>query len=181
MNTFDLGELTTYFIQAPPYAFAYAFACVCAWSSGRRQESFWHIVVPIIGSAAGCAMLIATDIIAVRYVGLFFLIAGTYNGLNLQLSWETTLVPAPRSKKAALIAIANCISQSSHWFSPYFWPRAHEPYYRLGGGLVLFGCLVVGVSAYAVKWRAKRMNKRLDEAEGWTPDSAEPRGWRYVY
>jgi MFS family permease len=181
VNTFDLGKLTTYFIQAPPYAFAYAFACLCAWSSGKRQESFWHIVVPIIGSAIGCSMLIATDIIAVRYVGLFLLIAGTYNGLNLQLSWETTVVPAPRSKKAALIAIANCVSQSSHWFSPYFWPRAHEPYYRLGGGLVLFGCLIVAVSAYAVMWRAKRMNKRLDEAEGWTPESTEPRGWRYVY
>ncbi|KAM0335699.1 hypothetical protein ACHAQA_000749 [Verticillium albo-atrum] len=181
VNTFDFGELTTYFIQAPPYAFAYGFACLCAWSSGRRQESFWHIVLPIIGSMVGCAVLIATDNVGARYFGLFLLIGGTYNGLNLQLSWETTVVPAPRSKKAALIAIANCISQCSHWFSPYFWPRAHEPYYRLGGGLVLVGCVLVIVSAGLARLRAQRLNKKLDVAEGWSEHSGVERGWRFVY
>lgn len=137
-------------------------------------------MVPIVGSAAGCAVLISTTNVGARYFGLFLLIAGTYNGLNLQLSWETTLVPAPRSKKAALIAIANCVSQVSHWFSPYFWPRAHEPYYRLGGGLVLVGCLLVVVSAGLAKWRATKLNRKLDEAEGWSENGGVERGWRYV-
>ncbi|GKT60147.1 major facilitator superfamily transporter [Colletotrichum tofieldiae] len=181
VNTFDFGELTTYLIQAPPYAFAFAFACVVAWSSGRRQESFWHIVLPIIGSAVGCAVLISTTNVGARYFGLFLLISGTYNGLNLQLSWETTVVPAPRSKKAALIAIANCISQISHWFSPYFWPRSHEPFYRLGGGLVLVGCLLVVASASLAKWRAIRLNKKLDESEGYSENSGVERGWRYAH
>ncbi|KAK1468539.1 major facilitator superfamily transporter [Colletotrichum melonis] len=181
VNTFDFGELTTYFIQAPPYAFAFVFAYAVAWSSGRNQESFWHIVLPIIGSAAGCAVLISTMNIGARYFGLFLLISGTYNGLNLQLSWETTVVPAPRSKKAALIAIANCISQVSHWFSPYFWPRSQEPFYRLGGGLVLVGCALVATSAGLAKWRAIRLNKKLDEAEGYSENSGVERGWRFAY
>ncbi|CRK31803.1 hypothetical protein BN1708_016014 [Verticillium longisporum] len=181
VKTFNLGELTTYFIQAPPYASAYAFVCACAWSSGRRQESFWHIVIPIIGSMVGCAVLISTENIGARYFGLFLLISGTYNGLNLQLSWETTVVPAPRSKKVALIAIANCISQCSHWFSPYFWPSAHEPFYRLGGGLVLVGCVLVVVSAGLARWRAQKLNKKLDIAEGWSEHSGVERGWRFVH
>lgn len=181
MNTFDFGELTTYFIQAPPYAFAFAFAYAVAWSSGRNQESFWHIVLPIIASAVGCSVLISTMNIGARYFGLFLLISGTYNGLNLQLSWETTVVPAPRSKKAALIAIANCISQVSHWFSPYFWPRSQEPFYRLGGGLVLVGCALVVTAASLAKWRAMRLNKKLDEAEGYSETSGVERGWRYAY
>ncbi|KAK2033295.1 major facilitator superfamily transporter [Colletotrichum zoysiae] len=181
VKTFDFGELTTYLIQAPPYAFAYAFACLVAWSSGRRQESFWHVVLPIIGSAVGCSVLISTANVGARYFALFLLISGTYNGLNLQLSWETTVVPAPRSKKAALIAIANCLSQVSHWFSPYFWPRAHEPFYRLGGGLVLVGCLLVIVSASLAKWRAIKLNKKLDEAEGYSENSGVERGWRYAH
>jgi hypothetical protein len=104
---------------------------------------------------------------------------GTYSGLNLQLSWETTLVPSPRSKKAALIAIANCISQSSHWFSPYFFPRSQEPFYRLGGGLIIVGCLITAVSAGVVNWRCRRLNKKLDEAEGWSETSGNERGWRF--
>ena len=124
-------------------------------------------------------MLISTLNVGVRYFGLVLLICGTYNGLNLQLSWETTVVPAPRAKKAALIAIANCISQCSHWFTPYFYPRSQEPYYRMGGGILLAGCVLVIASVALVNLRARRLNQKLDEAEGWTADSGTPRGWRY--
>jgi hypothetical protein len=181
MKTFRFDQLTTYLVQAPPYAIAYAVACGLAYTSGRFQESCYHIVIPIIFSAAGCSMLIGTLNVGARYFGLVLLISGTYSGLNLQLSWETTLVPAPRSKKAALIAIANCISQTSHWFSPYFWPRKQEPFYRLGGGLILFGCAACVASAFLVKLRAKSLNKKLDEAEGWSEHTGVERGWRYVY
>jgi len=181
MDTFGFDKLTTYLVQAPPYAIAYGAACLFAWTSGKTQESFWHIVGPIIASMLGASLLISTLNVGARYFGLILLISGTYSGLNLQLSWETTLVPAPRSKKAALIAIANCISQSSHWFSPYFFPTSQEPYYRLGGGLILFGCLMVIVSAVLVRWRAVKLNKALDEAEGYSAHSGNERGWRYVY
>lgn len=181
MKTFHFDTLTTYLVQAPPYAIAYAVACALAYTSGRFQESCYHIIIPIIFSAVGCSMLISTLNIAARYLGLILLISGTYSGLNLQLSWETTLVPAPRSKKAALIAIANCISQVSHWFSPYFFPTSQEPFYRLGGGLILFGCAACAVSAGLIKWRAKALNKKLDEAEGWSEFNGNERGWRHAY
>lgn len=113
MKTFNFDTTTTYLVQAPPYAIAYASACLIAYSCGRFQESTLHVIVPIIFSAAGCGVLIGTLNVGARYFGLVLLISGTYSGLNLQLSWETTVVPAPRAKKAALIAIANCISQVS--------------------------------------------------------------------
>ncbi|KAK0387025.1 hypothetical protein NLU13_5339 [Sarocladium strictum] len=181
MKTFGFTTLVTYLVQAPPYAIAYIAACALAWSSGKLQESFWHVVIPIIFSAAGCGILIGTLNVGARYFGIILLVSGTYSGLNLQLSWETTVVPAPRAKKAALIAIANCISQSSHWFSPYFYPRSQEPYYRMGGGLLILGCALTVASALGVMLRAKRLNKKLDEQEGWTPNSGGERGWRYKY
>ncbi|KAL4811444.1 major facilitator superfamily domain-containing protein [Aspergillus unguis] len=179
MKTFGFDTMTTYLVQAPPYAIAYIFACAVAYSCGRLQETTYHIVLPIILSAAGCGILIGTLNVGARYFGLVLLICGTYNGLNLQLSWETTVVPSPRAKKAALIAIANCISQSSHWFSPYFYPTSQEPYYRMGGGLLIMGCALVIVSAFAVNWRGRRLNKKLDAIEGWAPSSGFERGWRY--
>jgi hypothetical protein len=181
IKTFGFSELNTYLIQAPPYAIAYACACALAWSSGKFRESCYHIIVPVVASAVGISIMISTPNIAARYFGACLLVSGTYNGLNLQLSWETTLVPAPRSKKAALIAIANCVSQCSHWFSPYFFPTKHEPYYRLGGGLILFGCLCTVLLCWLVKWWAKRLNKALDEAEGYSEQGGVERGWRYVY
>lgn len=83
--------------------------------------------------------------------------------------------------KCFRIAIANCVSQSSHWFSPHFFPTSQEPFYRLGGGLILFGCLCTVLLCWAVKWWAKRLNARLDEAEGYSEHSGVERGWRYVY
>lgn len=56
-------------------------------------------------------------------------------------------MPAPRSKKVALIAIANCISQSSHWFGPYFFPTSQKPFYRMGGGLIIAGCALTTLTA----------------------------------
>ncbi|KAK5058677.1 hypothetical protein LTR84_010941 [Exophiala bonariae] len=181
LKTFGFDKMTTYLVQAPPYAIAYMAACGLAWTSGRFQESCYHIVVPIIAAAAGCAMLISTMNVGARYFGIILLISGTYSGLNLQLSWETTLVPAPKSKKAALIAIANCISQTSHWFSPYFFPRSQEPFYRLGGGLIIAGCVLTCLLSGGIVLRAKKLNKKLDEAEGYTAHSGNERGWRYVY
>ncbi|KAK4498337.1 hypothetical protein PRZ48_010995 [Zasmidium cellare] len=177
IKTFGFSELNTYLVQAPPYAIAYITACLCAWSSGKFRESCYHIILPIVASAVGISLMISTPNIGARYFGSVLLVSGTYNGLNLQLSWETTLVPAPRSKKAALIAIANCVSQCSHWFSPYFFPTKHEPFYRLGGGLILFGCLCTVLLCWAVKWWAKRLNKKLDEAEGYSEHSGVERGW----
>jgi hypothetical protein len=179
VKTFGFDSMTTYLIQAPPYAIAYICACLFAYSSGRFQESFWHIVIPIVLAGAGCGILISTLNVGARYFGIILLISGTYNGLNLQLSWETTLVPSPRSKKAALIAIANCISQTSHWFSPYFFPTSQEPFYRLGGGLILVGVLLTVLVSCGIVWRAKKLNKVLDEQQGWTPSSDSERGWRY--
>ncbi|KAF2761118.1 MFS general substrate transporter [Pseudovirgaria hyperparasitica] len=181
METFGFDTLTTYLVQAPPYAIAYAISCGLAYSSGYFQESCFHIIVPIIFSALGASLLIATLNVGARYFGLILLITGTYSGLNLQLSWETTVVPHPRKKKAALIAIANAISQVSHWFSPQFFPTSQEPFYRLGGGLILFGCLFAVIICLLVTWRAKVLNKKLDEAEGWSEHTGNERGWRYVY
>lgn len=84
IKTFGFDKMTTYLVQAPPYAIAYASACAIAWSSGRRQESFWHINVPIWGSMLGTALLISVSNIGARYFGACLLIIGTYNGLNLQ-------------------------------------------------------------------------------------------------
>ncbi|RTE77210.1 hypothetical protein BHE90_008331 [Fusarium euwallaceae] len=181
MDTFGFNRMTTYLIQAPPYAIAYISACLLAWSCGHFMESTWHIIIPIIFAAGGCGILIGTINVAARYVGIVLLVTGTYNGLNLQLSWETTVVPAPRAKKAALIAIANCISQVSHWFTPYFYPTSQEPFYRLAGGVLLIGCALTIVSAVLVRWRAKKLNKKLDEMEQWSENSGVERGWRYKY
>ncbi|KAF9883417.1 hypothetical protein FE257_003500 [Aspergillus nanangensis] len=135
--TLDFSEVNTYLVQAPPYVIAYIVTLVVSWSSGRLADHCWHIVGPMLVSLAGAVLMISTLNIGARYFSLILLCTGPFVGLNIQISWETTVVPRPRTKRAALIAIANCVSSVSHWFTPYFFLRSQEP----------------------------RKNKELDEAE----------------
>jgi hypothetical protein len=86
-------------------------------------------------------------------------------------------VPRPRTKRAALIAYANCVSSVSHWFTPYFFLRNQEPYYQTGGGAIIAGCGLVVIFVLITKWYVAKKNKALKAAE----DAAgEPEGWRYA-
>ena len=131
-------------------------------------------------------MLITTENIGVRYTGVCFLIMGVFSGLNIQVSWETQLVPSPRHKKAALIAIANTFGTASHWFTPYFFLRNQEPLYQLGGGLILVSIGLTIITVLITRQRVIILNKRLDikeeaenEARIENGQEVKPKGWRY--
>jgi len=113
MDTFGYNKTSTYLIQAPPYIFAYFFTLALSWSSGRRLEHCWHIIGAILISLVGAVIMISTLNVGARYFSIFLLCSGPFVGLNIQISWETTVVPRPRTKRAALIAIANCVSSVS--------------------------------------------------------------------
>lgn len=161
VQTLRFGKFETYLIQAPPYVFAYIFTLVVSWSSGRMLEHCWHIVGAISLTLAGTVVMISTLNVGARYFSLFLLCAGPFLGLNIQLSLETTVVPHPRTKRAALIAIANCVSSISHWFTPYFFLQNQKPRYQLGGGCIIVGCGLTIVFCLAAKYWSWRKNKEL--------------------
>ena len=84
---------------------------------------------------------------------------------QLQLSWETTVVPRPRTKRAALVAFANCVSSVSHWFSPYFFLRHQEPRYVQGGGILIAGCGLSIIFCLLARWHAIKRNKAIEKEE----------------
>jgi hypothetical protein len=124
----------------------------------------------------GAIMMISTLNVPVRYFAVFLLCSGPFVGLNIQISWETTVVPRPRTKRAALIAIANCVSSVSHWFTPYFFLRNQEPRYQTGGGVIIAGCGLTVLSCLATRWWCVRKNKQIDAREAVTGESTS---WRF--
>lgn len=131
-------------------------------------------------------MLITTLNTGVRYTGVCFLVMGVFSGLNIQVSWETQLVPSPRHKKAALIAIANTFGTASHWFTPYFFLTNQAPLYKFGGALILFSIGMTIITVLVTRWYIIRLNKKLDIKEAEVNDErarigleAKEKGWRY--
>ncbi|KAH6695432.1 major facilitator superfamily transporter [Plectosphaerella plurivora] len=176
--TLGFDKNTTYLVQAPPPIIAFLVTLVVSWSSGRRQEFGYHIIIPIVLTAVGCAVMITTLNVGARYFCMILLVTGPFIGLNLQISWETTVVPRPRTKRAALIAYANCVSSVSHWFTPYFFLRNQEPYYQTGGGAIIAGCGLTVILVLVTKAYSKKKNKALKAAE---EAAGEPEGWRYAH
>ncbi|GIZ48044.1 hypothetical protein CKM354_001111900 [Cercospora kikuchii] len=177
VNTFGFSQVGTYLIQAPPYLMAYFVTLAISWSSGRHLEHCWHIIGSILMCLVGAVIMISTLNVGARYFSIFLLCSGPFVGLSIQISWETTVVPRPRTKRAALIAIANCVSSVSHWFTPYFFLRSQEPRYQIGGGAIIVGCGLTIVSCLVARWWCLRKNKGLDrQAE----ISGEDSGWRYA-
>jgi len=175
--TLGFGKTETYLVQAPPYLIAYFVTLLVSWSSGRMLEHCWHIVGSISVCLVGAAVMITTLNTAARYFSLILLCSGPFVGLNIQLSWETTVVPRPRTKRAALIAFANCVSSVSHWFTPYFFLRSQEPLYQTGGGSIIVGTGLTIIACLVTRWWCMRKNKRLDERETQT---GEVNSWRYA-
>ncbi|KAF4424942.1 putative transporter [Colletotrichum fructicola] len=177
LATLGFGDTTTYLIQAPPPIIAFLVTLAVSWSSGRMLEHGYHIIVPILLTLVACVVMITTLNVGARYFCMILLVTGPFVGLNLQISWETTVVPRPRTKRAALIAIANCVSSVSHWFTPYFFLRNQEPYYQTGGGAIIVGCGLTVIFVLVTKWYCRKKNKELDEHER---VSGESNGWRFA-
>ncbi|KAL4951868.1 major facilitator superfamily domain-containing protein [Aspergillus filifer] len=177
VDTLGFSEVVTYLVQAPPYVIAYIACLAISWSSGRFLEHCWHIIVPILITLGGAVIMISTLNVGARYFSLILLCSGPFVGLNIQISWETTVVPRPRTKRAALIAIANCVSSVSHWFTPYFFLRSQEPRYQTGGGIIIAGCGLTAIFALIAKWWCIRKNRQLDKAEA---ESGNVTEWRYA-
>lgn len=54
-----------------------------SWSSGRRLEHGYHIIVPILFTLIGCAVMITTLNVGARYFCMILLVVGPFVGLNV--------------------------------------------------------------------------------------------------
>ncbi|CAG9950393.1 unnamed protein product [Clonostachys rosea f. rosea IK726] len=177
MATFGFGTTETYLLQAPPYMIAFISCCVVSWSSGRVLEYFWHMTAAMLVGLAGTVVMISTLQQAARYFSLFLLCSGPFIALNLQLSWETTVVPRPRTKRAALVAIANSLSNVTHWFTPYFFLTNQEPRYETGGGSIIAASGASVIVLIIIRWYIAKKNKQLIKRQ---EETGEISTWRYA-
>ena len=188
LQTFGQSKMITYLLQSPAYFAGYLAILGFGYLGGRFKDATWFIIGPLCLSIAGTVMLITTEQVAVRYTGVCFLIMGVFSGLNLQVSWETQVVPSPRHKKAALIAMANAVGTVSRWMTPYAFLTYQEPLYQTGGGMIIAACGCAIITVLITRWYCIRLNKKLDAQEAQenqlriaNGQTARTKGWRYYY
>jgi uncharacterized membrane protein HdeD (DUF308 family) len=79
VKTLGYSTTITLVITTGPYLCAGAFSVALAWSSGRKNEKSWHIVLGMVVALVGFIMAAATLNTVVRFLSLFLFATGAYS------------------------------------------------------------------------------------------------------
>lgn len=163
VKTLGYDRNTTLGLTAPPFMLCVLAMLVNGFHSDRKQERFWHIVVPLSITVVAFVIAISTLNTAGRYVAIMLMPASFYSAAIVILSWITGSINQPKVKRAAAIAAINAMSNTPNIWGSYLYFGA--PRY-----LVAFIVLMAaGVAAIAVavltRFYLAKQNQRLERGE----------------
>ncbi|KDQ17349.1 hypothetical protein BOTBODRAFT_604572 [Botryobasidium botryosum FD-172 SS1] len=134
--TLGYSRTITLLLCAPPWAFATLVGFITARHSDKTRERFFHIATPMLIGIVGFIIALATMHIAARYVALF-LMAQSYAGFIVFISWMSNSIPKPPAKRAVALALINAFSQLGNVAGSYVWPSVWGPTYRKSYGICI--------------------------------------------
>lgn len=168
--TLGYGQTTTLLLSAPPYVFAAILGIANSWHSDRTKERWLHVVWPQIFCSIGFIISATTLQTAARYIATFMMMS-VYGSFGCILSWVSTSLPRPSSKRAVAYAVVNAGSNLAAIYASYFYPSTQGPrYWQANVANVAFSGLCILLATllhFVLKW----WNRKLSQAIG--VDTAE--------
>jgi MFS family permease len=155
--TLGYSKVNSLLLVAPPYVFATIAALAVSYSSDKRGERCYHIVVPIFFGMVGFIIAASTLNFTARYISLFLMLAGVYGSYNVALAWISSTLPRPIEKRAAAIALVNTIGNFAQIYSPYLYPSTAGPRYL--NAMIANACFCVGCVGITVILRFCLVNE----------------------
>jgi MFS family permease len=163
--TFNFSPVSTLLLIAPPYLAAAATALAVSYSSDKRSERSYHILLPIFLAMLGFLIFGATLAPLPRYLSMFLMLAGIYGSYNVALAWISSTLPHPVEKRSAAIAIINTVGNMAQIYSPYFYLKENGPRYL--GAMIANGgfCLACLGAVWALRQYLRKENVKIDRGE----------------
>ncbi|PLB50641.1 MFS general substrate transporter [Aspergillus steynii IBT 23096] len=166
VGTLGYNETITLLLTAPPYFFAFLCSLCISFHGARVNERGLHIAVPLAFALLGNLLAMFIRSLGARYFSMFLMTAGSYSPYNLVVSWLSSTLPRPKTKRAAAFAVVNLMGAGvAHFYTSYMFPDSQKPRYYAGGGVMSGACLVCACTAMAIKWHLKRENRRIERVE----------------
>ncbi|KAH8601703.1 putative MFS transporter [Bisporella sp. PMI_857] len=183
VSTLGYNKVTTLLLTAPPYALAFFTSLGNSIHSGRTNERCFHIALPLTISMLGNVLCVTLTSTAGRYASMFLMTLGVYSAFNVTLSWVSSTIARPKSKRAAALAMVNSLANCTHLFTSYLYPNSQKPRYLTAGITLALFCGLCATVAICLRFWLSWENRKLDRAEGYDEDeegNSVPRGFRYV-
>ncbi|EHK48771.1 hypothetical protein TRIATDRAFT_83645 [Trichoderma atroviride IMI 206040] len=166
MKGLGKGTVETLLLTTPPYLIGAVMLLINAWHADKTGERYLHITLPSVLAIASFILGVSTTSFAPRYVAMCFVVGSVYSGYVVCLGYISNVIPRPADKRAAAIAMINCISNACSIYTSYFYPDSDAPRYTKAF------CINIGMLAMSLCFATilrialGRENKRLDREDG---------------
>ncbi|KAG7417755.1 putative transporter [Fusarium oxysporum f. sp. rapae] len=163
VKTLGYSSTITLLLSAPPYVFAAALGITNSWHSDRVNERWLHVVWPQIFCSIGFIISAVTLNTAARYISTFMMMS-VYGSFGCILSWVSSSLPRPSTKRAISYAVVNAGSNFASIYASYFYPSSQGPrYWQANVANVAFSGLCIAMATILRFFLAQR-NKKLEKA-----------------
>lgn len=163
VETLGYDTTKTLLLSAPPYMFAAVLSVMNSFHSDHVGERWLHVVWPQVFSGIGFIISAVTLNVAARYVSTFMMMS-IYGSFGCILSWVSTSLPRPRSKRAVAYAVVNAGSNFASIYASYFYPESQGPkYWQANVANVAFSGMCI-LMATVLKFTLRSRNIRLERA-----------------
>ncbi|KIL83760.1 hypothetical protein FAVG1_13036 [Fusarium avenaceum] len=163
VKTLGYSSTITLLLSAPPYVFAATLGITNSWHSDRVNERWLHVVWPQIFCSIGFIISAVTLNTAARYISTFMMMS-IYGSFGCILSWVSSSLPRPSTKRAISYAVVNAGSNLASIYASYFYPASQGPrYWQANVANVAFSGLCIAM-ATILRFFLARRNKHLEKA-----------------
>ncbi|KAK9469267.1 major facilitator superfamily domain-containing protein [Lipomyces arxii] len=161
VRTLNFNTTVTLALTCPPFIVSMFGSAILSWSSGKRNERTWHIVIATVFVIAGFVMAAATTNVPVRYIGMVIFVSFSSGVNDITLGWAASTLGQTPEKKAVAMAMVNMLSNLASVYTPYLWPSSDAPKYVMGMSSCAGFSVMVILSTFAITWALKRDNQRI--------------------
>ncbi|KAK9236288.1 major facilitator superfamily domain-containing protein [Lipomyces kononenkoae] len=161
VQTLGFNTTVTLALTCPPYVVSGFVSAALSWSSGKRNERTWHMIIGTFFDIVGFVMAAATTNVAVRYVGMVIFVSLSSGVNDICLGWAASTLGQTPEKKAVAMALINMLSNVASVYTPYLWPSSDAPRYITGMSASAAFSVAVIVTTWFTKVALKRDNERI--------------------
>ncbi|KAJ9136893.1 Major facilitator superfamily domain-containing protein [Pleurostoma richardsiae] len=166
VKTLGYGQRDTLLLSAPPYVFAAIVGILNSWHSDKTNERWLHVVWPQVFCSTGFIISAVTLNVAARYVSTFMMMC-VYASFGCILSWVSTSLPRPSTKRAISYAVVNAGSNFAAIYASYFYPQSQGPrYWQANVANVVFSGLCIFMATvlhFYLRWRNRKLDAAAEE------------------
>lgn len=165
VQTLGYGKIETLLLTCPLWMFAFICVYLNALHADRTGERYWHMSVPLAVGILGFIIASATRNTGARFFAMFIM-ASSYAGYVIILSWSANTIPRPPYKRAVALAMINCISNTGNIVGSFTWPSHWGPSYWQSCAISACCFLVTIIAGAFLRRHLVKLNEELDRTRG---------------